>query len=192
MRFAQTAAVWRFLRRIGYSNHRPGRRAMQRNEPAIREWIEVTWPGIVERARRERAWIVFEDESGAMLTPPIRGTWARRGTRVWLRCSYTHGRRVSMAAFACYRPGSRRLPKLFYALAPNESFTQEDFGPLITNLRQALGGGRMILVWDRLPGHVSGIAKTYITENATLLTVASLPGYAPEFIPIERPGAATG
>lgn len=160
---------------------------MQRNEQAIREWIEVTWPDIVARARRERAWIVFEDESGAMLTPPVRGTWAKRGQRVLLHCSYAHARRVSMAAFACYRPGARRLPKLFYALAPNASFTEDDFGPLITDLRQALGGGRVILVWDRLPGHyTSRKTKQYIAQNAPWLTVQPLPGYAPELNPVEQ------
>jgi len=187
VRFAQTAAVWRFLRRIGYSHHRPGRRAMQRNEHAIREWIQVTWPAIVERARRDRSWIVFEDESGAMLTPPIRGTWAKRGQRVWLRCSSAHARKVSMAAFACYRPGGRRLPKLFYALAPNASFTEDDFGPLVTDLRHALGGGRLILVWDRLPGHyTSRKTRQYIADNAAWLTVEPLPGYAPELNPVEQ------
>lgn len=146
LRFTDIAGVWRFLRCVGYSHHRPGRRAMQRNEQANRERIEVTWPRIVQQARRTRAWIAFEDESAAMLTPPIRGTWARRGRRVRLRCSYAHQRRVSMAAFACYRPGGRQLPKLFYALAPNASFTEDSFGPLIAQLRTALGGGRLTLV----------------------------------------------
>ncbi len=143
VRYGDDAAVWWFLRRIGYSRHRPGRRAMQRDEQAITRWREVTWPQILERARRTRAWIVFEDESGAMLTPPIRGTWARRGRRVWLRHSYAPQRKVSMAAFACYRTG--RLPKLFYSLAPDASFTQDEFGPLLTDLHQALGA-RVIVV----------------------------------------------
>jgi hypothetical protein len=42
--------------------------------------------------------------------------------------------------YSPYRPGGQRLPKLFYALAPNASFTENDFGPLITDLRHALGG----------------------------------------------------
>ena len=185
VRFAQTAAVWRFLRRIGYSHHRPGHRALQRNERAIQEWIEVTWPEITARARRERSWIVFEDECGAMLTPPIRGTWATRGRRVWLRASYAHARRVSMAAFVCYRAG--RLPKLFYALAPNASFTENEFGPLVTDLRTALGGERVILVWDRAPGHAtSRKTKDFIAKNAAWLHVEQLPGYAPELNPVEQ------
>lgn len=53
VRFADTAGVWRCLHRIGYPHHRPGRRATRRNEQAI------------------RAWIVFENESGTMLAPPV-------------------------------------------------------------------------------------------------------------------------
>jgi len=183
VRYGDDAGVWRFLRRIGYSHHRPGRRAMQRDEQAITEWREVTWPRIRERAERTRAWIVFEDESGAMLTPPVRGTWARRGRRVWLRHSYAPRRKVSMAAFACYRP--RRLPKLFYTLVPDASFTQDEFGPLLTDLHQALGGP-MIVVWDQLPGHVSRATRAYIEDNAGWLHVETLPGYSPELNPVEQ------
>jgi Winged helix-turn helix len=122
---ADGSGVWRLMRRIGCSHHRPGRRATRRDERAIAEWREVTWPRITARAEATGSWIVFEDEAGAMLTPPVRGIWAKRGVRVWLRCSYAHGRKTSMAAFACYRVG--RLPKPFYALAPNASFTEEDF-----------------------------------------------------------------
>lgn len=185
VRFADTAGVWRFLRRIGYSHHRPGRRAIQRDEQAIAAWRKVTWPGIIKRARRTRAWVVFEDEAGAMLTPPIRGTWARRGQRVWLRHSYAPHRKVSMAAFACYRAG--RLPKLFYALIPNGSFTENEFPDLLTDLREALGGPRVVLVWDRLSGHyTSRRTRQFLDENASWLTVEPLPGYAPELNPVEQ------
>jgi transposase len=185
VRFADTAGVWRFLRRIGYCHHRPGRRAIQRDEQAITAWREVTWPRIREQAERTGAWIVCEDEAGAMLTPPIRGTWARRGRRVILRCSYAHERKVSMAAFACYRPG--RLPRLFYALAPNASFTEDEFGPLLTDLHDKLAGQKVILVWDRLSAHVtSRKTRAFLAASASWLSVEPLPGYAPELNPVEQ------
>ena len=184
VRFADPSGVWRLMRRIGYSHHRPGRRAIQRDEEAITAWREVTWPRISERAQRTGAWIVCEDEAGAMLTPPIRGTWARRGRRVVLHCSYGHRRKVSMAAFTCYRSG--RLPKLFYALAPDASFTEDEFAPLLTDLHARLGG-KVILVWDRLSAHVtSRKTKDFIAANASWLTVEPLPGYAPELNPVEQ------
>jgi transposase len=185
VRYGDTAGVWRLLRRIGYSHHRPGRRAIQRDEQAITAWREVTWPRITARAKATGAWIVCEDETGVMLTPLIRGTWAKRGKRVVLRCSYAHDRKVSMAAFLCYRAG--RLPRLFYALAPNASFTQDDFGPLLTELRACLGRGKAILVWDRLSAHVtSRKTRAFLDANASWLTVEPLPGYAPELNPAEQ------
>ena len=183
--YADDSGVWRLMRRIGYSHHRPGRRAIQRDEQEIAEWREVTWPDITARAKASGAWIVYEDEAGAMLTPPVRGTWAKRGTRVVLRCSYARNRKVSMAAFACYRPG--RLPKLFYALAPNASFTEDDFGPLLADLHTRLGRRKVILVWDRLAAHVtSRKTKAFIAANASWLSVVPLPGYAPELNPVEQ------
>jgi transposase len=185
VRFADPSGVWRLMRRIGYSHHRPGRRAIQRNEEAITQWREVTWPRIAERAQRTGAWIVCEDEAGAMLTPPIRGTWARRGKRVILHCSHGHQRKVSMAAFACYRAG--RLPKLFYSLAPDASFTEDEFVPLLTDLHDRLGGQKVILVWDRLSAHVRSLkTRAFIAANASWLTVEPLPGYAPELNPVEQ------
>lgn len=185
VRFADPSGVWRLMRRIGYSHHRPGRRAIQRDEEAITQWREVIWPRITERAQRTGAWIVCEDEAGAMLTPPIRGTWAKRGRRVILHCSYGHQRKVSMAAFTCYQAG--RLPKLFYALAADASFTEDEFGPLLSQLHDRLGGQKVILVWDRLAAHVRSLkTRAFIADNASWLTVEPLPGYAPELNPVEQ------
>ena len=43
--------------------------------------------------------------------------------------------------------GPGRLPKLFYALAPDASFTEEDFGPMLTDLHTRLAPHNVILVW---------------------------------------------
>jgi len=183
--FAQPAGAWRLLRRIGVTFHRPGRRATQRDEQAIRQWMTVTWPGIAARARATGAWVVFEDEAAAMLCPPIRGTWAPRGVVPVLRYSAARGRKTSMAAFVCLRRG--RVPKLFYALLPDASFTEEHFGPLLDQLHAALGARRVILVWDRLSGHVrSRKTKAYLAANTSWLQVQVLPGYAPELNPTEQ------
>ena len=38
--------VWRLLGALGFSCQRPERRAVERDEPAIRQWRRVRWPGI--------------------------------------------------------------------------------------------------------------------------------------------------
>lgn len=62
------------------------------------------------------AWIVFEDEAGFSMTPPITRTWSRRGATPIVR---VHGRsqhRLSVAALACYKPG--QPSRLIYRPCP--------------------------------------------------------------------------
>lgn len=41
--------VWRLLGVLGFSCQRPERRAVERNEPAIRHWQRVQWPAIKKK-----------------------------------------------------------------------------------------------------------------------------------------------
>ena len=41
--------VWRLLGANGFSCQRPERRAVERDEPAIRRWQRVTWPALKKR-----------------------------------------------------------------------------------------------------------------------------------------------
>ncbi|MBS2966690.1 transposase [Actinocrinis puniceicyclus] len=125
--FADDSGVWRLLKRIGWSPHRAGRVCAARGPEAIAGFREVTWHQVLKRARAAGTWIVFEDEAAAMLNARGATTWAERGRRVWLTVAAAHRRKLSMAGFACYRRG--HPARLYYALAPNASFTQDDFRP---------------------------------------------------------------
>lgn len=41
--------VWRLLGALGFSCQRPERRAVERDEPGIRQWRRVRWPGIKKK-----------------------------------------------------------------------------------------------------------------------------------------------
>lgn len=70
--------VWRILRELGFSCQRPERRAIERDEQAIRQGRRVKWPAL-KKARREGRLIVFVDESGLSTRPTRVRTWAPRG-----------------------------------------------------------------------------------------------------------------
>ena len=40
------SAVWHIMKRIGWSNQRPQRRSLQRNEDDIKRWKHYVWPRI--------------------------------------------------------------------------------------------------------------------------------------------------
>ena len=74
--------VGRFLRvRLNWTPQKPRRKARERNESTIAFWKNVRFPTIAEAARQREASLVFLDESGFMLTPTVRRTWAPRGSK---------------------------------------------------------------------------------------------------------------
>lgn len=68
--------VGRLLRELHWTPQVPIKRALQRDEGAIRRWREEVWPELRRRARRERRTLVFEDESGFYLLPSVVRTYA--------------------------------------------------------------------------------------------------------------------
>ena len=68
--------VSRLLKELGWTPQAPMRRALQRDEEAIRRWRESAWPELLRRARRKRRMLVFEDESGFYLLPEVVRTYA--------------------------------------------------------------------------------------------------------------------
>ena len=135
-------------------------------------------------AARQRAWIVFEDESGVCLRPSARRTWAPVGaTPVVEVVGKGSRRRASMAGWCCYRAG--HLPRLVWMARGEQGYGGEDFPDLLRALHRRLGTP-IVLIWDNLTGHVrSGKVTKFIVDNADWLTVYQLPGYAPELNPVE-------
>jgi transposase len=41
--------VWKLLRALGWTRQRPARRARERNEAAIQEWIATRWPAVKKK-----------------------------------------------------------------------------------------------------------------------------------------------
>jgi transposase len=116
--------VGRFLRaRLNWSPQKPRRKARERNEVEIESWKHVHFPKIAEAARERGAHLVFLDESGFMLTPTVRRTWAPRGSQPILDC---WDRRDRLSAISCLTvsPKIGRL-NLHFRLSPDHIDAEE-------------------------------------------------------------------
>jgi transposase len=133
------------------------------------------------------AWLVFEDESGQGLRPPKGRTWGRRGTTPVVTVTGGHNTRVSLAALIAIRPGCR--PRLIYRVhrrragEKRKGFTEKDYARFLDAAHQQLNGP-VVLVWDNLNAHVSGVMADLIAAR-DWLTVFRLPSYAHELNPVE-------
>src|SRR4051794_26435252 len=71
--------VGRYLRAWGMSPQKPMRRAYEQSDEAVGRWLEVEYPAIETAARRERAEILWLDESGLRSDHTAGRTWAPVG-----------------------------------------------------------------------------------------------------------------
>jgi len=134
-------------------------------------------------ARRKRAWIVFEDESGFSLTPSVRKTWAPRGQTPVLVHRHRNWQRISAAAALCYRWDGRRA-RLYFHLRPG-AYNDQSLIEFIAQLRRHFRGQPVILIWDGLSAHRSGVMQAFLAQQKGWLTVERLPAYSPDLNPAE-------
>ena len=176
--------VGRFLRqRLRWTAQKPRRRARERDEAAILHWKLVKFPRIAQAARQRGAHLVFLDESGFMLTPTVRRTWAPQGQTPVLSCWDRHDR---LSAISCITvsPKARRLNLYFDLLPDNVNARADDIIAFLRQLKAQLGGP-FTVVWDGSNIHSkSAKVQAYLAQHPEIV-VETLPGYAPELNPDE-------
>jgi transposase len=155
VRFTQTQ-VWRILGPLGFSPQKPGMRAIERNEDAVRDWKRRTWPALKKsptrrptdclrgRVRHQRA----PDQSphlGAQGTDAHHPVSLQLESRPGHRRAHAHQLFVP-AARGQYQEGrDRRIPQ-----------SAQD------HLKQPL-----LVIWDGLKVHRSRLVREYLAWTDT-------------------------
>jgi len=136
-----------------------------------------------KNARRRRAWIVFQDESGVSQRPPVRRTWAPRGQTPVLIHAF-NWKKLSISVALAFRWNGRRT-RLFFQTRP-DSYNTESLIAFLRDLKREFRRRRVILIWDGLPAHRSREMTAFLRTQRSWLSVEGLPGYAPELNPAEQ------
>jgi len=111
----RSLSTW--LRDRGFSPQKPERVPRERDPGAIAAWLASDWPRIKKKARRQGAHIALIDESGLMMAPLLRRTWAPRGQTPSLVQAGAHRKKVSVAAALWLSPRRDHLGLYFHTLA---------------------------------------------------------------------------
>jgi transposase len=174
--------VGRFLRaRLHWSPQKPQRRARERDEAKIQTWKRVRFPAIAAAARQRDAHLVFLDESGFLLTPTVRRTWAPTGSGPVLD---GWDRRDRLSAISCLTvsPQAAR-PSLHFQLLQHNVHGED----VVAFLREVKRKVRrpLTVLWDGGPVHSkSKLVRAFLAEHPEI-HVEELPAYAPELNPDE-------
>ena len=133
-------------------------------------------------ARAKSAWLVFFDESGISLIPPVRRTWSMRGQTPILRHRVAW-KKASMAAALGYHPDGTSA-RLCFHVQPDSYDTDSLIG-VLEQLAGFYAGQQVVLLWDGLSAHWSHKMRAHLDAQRDWLTVERLPAYAPELNPVE-------
>jgi transposase len=123
---------------------------------------------------------MFLDESGFLLQPLRRDTWAPVGLTP-VRYAWDRHDRLSAICALTVAPWAWRVG-LYYNLL-NHNVHADDVMQFIRSVHQHQRRP-MLLIWDRWQVHRSA-AKRLSAEGSDWLHVAWLPAYAPELDPVE-------
>jgi transposase len=163
--------VGAYLKRWGYTAKVPRRHARDQDPEEVREWLEVTYPAIEERAAREDAEIHWCDETGAVADQQPRKGYARRGRPAAIEVPDPHIRMNLIATIT--HEGA------VHFLTDKETMTAALFITFLEGLLRETTR-KVFLIVDHLPAHVAKAVGNWVGEHRDRIEVFLLPRYAPE------------
>jgi transposase len=122
---------------------------------------------------------VFLDETGVMLQPLVRRTWAPKG---WTPVMYSWDRRDRLSVTAALSVSPRRRRVGLYLAMQERNVTGEDTEAFLRQMHRSLGR-KLIVVMDRWSVHRKA-ARSLLGDEG--FSVEWLPPYAPDLNPVEH------
>ena len=124
------------------------------------------------------------DESGLLMAPLLRRTWAPQGETPVLHQQGAHRQKVSLCAALWLSPRRERLG-LFCRRLVNGYFDNTQVAHFLEGLLAKLRGQRLIVLWDGGTMHKGTPIRALLARHADRLSLERLPAYAPMLNPVE-------
>lgn len=170
------STVQLYLKRWNFTAQKPLKRATQRSPEAIRHWLEVEYPKIARRAKREKAHIYWGDETGVCNQDQVGRSYAPKGRTPVVRLTV---KKISTSMIsAVNNQGLMRF--MCYKGALNA-------GLFIAFLRRLIkdAAKKVLLIVDNLRVHHSVKVSEWVAAHRDDIELFFLPPYAPEHNPDE-------
>jgi transposase len=168
--------IGKYLRSWGLSPQQPIRKAYEQNPAAVARWLEVQYPAIAARAKREKAIILWLDQTGLRSDAAVGTTWAPVGQTPVVPKT---GRRFGINVMAAMSNKGE-----LYFTCYTGSFTGPVFLAYLKRLTRHLGR-KIHLVVDGHPVHRRVLVRDWLAEHVDQIEMHFLPGYSPELNPVE-------
>jgi transposase len=169
-------------RRLHWSSQRPQRQHPDGNDAAIAPWVKEEFPRILSEAARRNAHLAFVDETGFMLNPLVRRTFAPRGKTPVNRVADPHAR-FSVIGAITVDPKRERVGLIYNMLGDNANYRGPGIAYFVRTLLAEIGGPVTIL-WDRITIHSCERVEQCL-RGASGVVVEPFPPYTPKLNPAD-------
>lgn len=168
--------VGRLLRRWGFTPQKPVTRAYERCDERIQRWLNEEYPALHRRAKREKAEIYWEDETGLRSDHIAGRSYAPRGRTPEIPST---GQRFGCNVISAVNNSGRMRFRVFHG-----SFNQSVMIDFLERLTRD-AGRKVIIIADGHPAHKGRKVKEWLRRHEDECELVLLPGYAPELNPDE-------
>jgi len=172
--------VGEYLKRWGFTPQKPVKFAYERRPEKVREWLDVTFPGMRERARKEKAEIYWGDETG-LRGGDVRGRgFAPRGQTPVVKATAKYENLSMVSAIT-------NKGKVSWMIVEG-TINAERFIEFTTGLCKD-SRKKIFLVLDNLKVHHSKPVKNWLVGKEKKIELFFLPAYSPDLNPDEHVNA---
>lgn len=171
------SSIGNYLASWGMTAQKPVRRAYERNDEQIAQWLDERYPQIQKKAKRDKATIYWADESG-LRSDDVRGrSFSLRGITPEIR---TTGKRFGVNMISALSNKGSLAFQVFEG-----RFTSATFIGFMGRLIKQSKGKKIVLIVDGHPVHKSRAVSHWLAQRKDAIEMHFLPGYAPELNPDE-------
>lgn len=167
----------RYLRTWGFTPQKPARRALEQNPELVERWLSERYPEIEKRARRERARILWADETGLRSDHTAGRSWSPAGKTPIVEGA---GQRFGANVIAAISNQGHLQFGVF-----KQRFTVPVFIDFLGRLVRQAEGQKVILILDGHPVHRAKKVRRWVEARSDQIELQFLPGYSPELNPTE-------
>lgn len=168
--------VGNYLKRWGFTAQKPLRRAYQRQESAVKKWLEETYPQIAHKAREQKAEIHWGDEAGFRSDHQVGTSYSLKGQTPVIECTAKRFR-TNMISTVTNR-GTLRF------MVFDETFMTDVFIDFLRRLTWR-SKVKIFLILDNHKVHHAYKVQDWVTAHKDKIELFFLPPYCPELNPDE-------
>ncbi len=171
--------ISKLLKNMGFSWQKAKFVPARQDLAERKRWLEKTWPEIMKLTAEKDAYVLFGDEASFPQRGSLTYTWARRGKQPVAK---TSGSRKSYKVFGLIEYFSGR----FFSKGHEGRLNSESYASFLKEVMKKTRKKHLILIQDGASYHTSKAMREFFQKHSDRLTVYKLPGYSPDYNPIEK------